>query len=341
MEHHRWFCNQFSPFFPVLHCPLGLAKLQASPSPDVVFPPLPLSAMSSSPFHCALQDGFGQIWWTGNITIPLQFAFLYDGQEVFVWSNCLLDLCTDFLVGNMVFVCVCMRCVLSCGSTSFAWCVFFFGALLWGSTIHTHPGRWMWQGSTSVVSWSWEKYSRQSDWYDWFQDNHALFLGWSLERGSTVQTVPAGSPSHGGDVAVLLLLLFFVINQLSLPTPFYFVFVSVSVFMALSTVFHSINSPDSSSLSHSSPSLSFCLSGPFDYISLYETLLQPWYDPLWLTGLRAPNYLTNCTNPLFWAVSVIIATGSTKLAFVEIKESKVEWCETECWSLEAGEFGWW
>ena len=37
------------------------------------------------------------------MTIPLQFASLYYGQ-VFVWSNCLLDLCTDFLVGNMVFV---------------------------------------------------------------------------------------------------------------------------------------------------------------------------------------------------------------------------------------------
>ena len=38
------------------------------------------------------------------MTISLQFASLYDGQEVFVWSDCLLDLCTDFLVGNMVFV---------------------------------------------------------------------------------------------------------------------------------------------------------------------------------------------------------------------------------------------
>ena len=28
--------------------------------------------------------------------IPLQFASLYDGQ-VFVWSDCLLDLGTDFL----------------------------------------------------------------------------------------------------------------------------------------------------------------------------------------------------------------------------------------------------
>ena len=28
----------------------------------------------------------------------------YDRQEIFMWSNCLLDLGTDFLVGNMVFV---------------------------------------------------------------------------------------------------------------------------------------------------------------------------------------------------------------------------------------------
>ena len=101
---NRWFCNQFSPFFPVLHCPLGLAELQACPFPDVVFPPLPLSALSSSPFHCALQDGFGQTWWTGNMTILLQFASFYDRQEIFMWSYCLLDLGTDFLVGNMVFV---------------------------------------------------------------------------------------------------------------------------------------------------------------------------------------------------------------------------------------------
>ena len=36
------------------------------------------------------------------------------------------------------------------------------------------------------------------------------------------------------------------INQPSLPTPCYFVFVSFSFFMALSTVFHSINSPGNS-----------------------------------------------------------------------------------------------
>ena len=38
------------------------------------------------------------------MTIPLQVASLYDGQEVVVWSDSLLDLGTDFLVGNMVFV---------------------------------------------------------------------------------------------------------------------------------------------------------------------------------------------------------------------------------------------
>ena len=54
------FTTSFLHLFPVLHCPLGLAELQACPFLDVVFPPLPLSALSSVPFQCALQDGFGQ-----------------------------------------------------------------------------------------------------------------------------------------------------------------------------------------------------------------------------------------------------------------------------------------
>ena len=53
--HWRWLHNQFPPFFSVLHCPLGLDDFLAYPFPDVVFPPLLLSVLSSSPFHCALQ----------------------------------------------------------------------------------------------------------------------------------------------------------------------------------------------------------------------------------------------------------------------------------------------
>ena len=41
------------------------------------------------------------------------------------------------------------------------------------------------------------------------------------------------------------------VNQPSLPTPFCSVLVSISVFMALLTVFHSKNSPDNSLFSHS------------------------------------------------------------------------------------------
>ena len=51
-------------------------------------------------------------------------------------------------------------------------------------------------------------------------------------------TVPAGSPSRGGDVTVYVS----DINQPSLSTPFNSIRASVSVFKALSTVFHSINS---------------------------------------------------------------------------------------------------
>ena len=82
--------------------------------------------------------------------------------------------------------------------------------------------------------------------------------------------VPMGSPSRGGDVTVYVK----DINQPSLPTPFIlflclFPSLSVSVFMALSTVFHSINSPDNSPFSHSVLPLSSLLYWSFElYISL-------------------------------------------------------------------------
>ena len=57
----------------------------------------------------------------------------------------------------------------------------------------------------------------------------------------------AGSPSGGGDDAAYV----FDIKQVSWSIPFYSALVSMYLSMALSTVFHSINSPDSSPLSHS------------------------------------------------------------------------------------------
>ena len=55
------------------------------------------------------------------------------------------------------------------------------------------------------------------------------------------------SPSRSEDVAVYV----FDVNQPNLSTRFYSVLVSVSAFMSLLTVFHSINSPNNSPLSYS------------------------------------------------------------------------------------------
>ena len=76
----------------------------------------------------------------------------------------------------------------------------------------------------------------------------------------------------------------------SLPTPFYSVLVSLSVFMALSTVLHSIILPTALrflTLFFSSfflPYWSFQL-----YILCSWKFIQPWYIPLWLTWLKAPT----------------------------------------------------
>ena len=77
--------------------------------------------------------------------------------------------------------------------------------------------------------------------------SHFIILVSEIVDHLQVALPRTGSPSRGW-VAVVYV---FGINQPSLPTPFYFVLVSISVSMAFSTVFHSINSPNNSPFSHS------------------------------------------------------------------------------------------
>ena len=112
--------SQFPPF-SVFSTALWDLALQACPFPDVVLSPLPLSALSSSPFHCTLQDGVGRhihttavcasLRWSGGLRVVRLPAGPWHGLPG--WKHGL-----------------CRRCVVSCGSTSFPWLVFFFGALL-------------------------------------------------------------------------------------------------------------------------------------------------------------------------------------------------------------------
>ena len=74
-----------------------------------------------------------------------------------------------------------------------------------------------------------------------------------LRPGFSSSSVRTGPPSREADVSVYV----FDINQPSLPTPVHSLLVLVSVFMALSTVFHSINSHDNFPLSHSVPPVLF------------------------------------------------------------------------------------
>ena len=88
-------------------------------------------------------------------------------------------------------------------------------------------------------------------------------------RQSYFTSVPAGSSSRGGDVTVYVC----DIKQPSLPTPFYSALVSISVFLApfncisfqvLPTILRFLTLFFRSYL---------CLTGPFNYMSLYEGLL--------------------------------------------------------------------
>ena len=109
----------------------------------------------------------------------------------------------------------------------------------------------------------------------------------SLKARSSCKHDPAGSPSRGGDVVGLcwhkptklahsFLKILFLCLFLSLrPFQLYFIPAILLTTLRFFSLFFR--------------SYFFCLIGPYSYISLHESLLQSWYNPLWLTGLKAPN----------------------------------------------------
>ena len=102
--------------------------------------------------------------------------------------------------------------------------------------------------------------------------------------------VPVGSPSRGGNVGNVAVYVF-DINQPSLATPFYSVLVSISVLMALSAEFHSINSPDNSPLS---PSVLPVLFLPYWSFQLYVFMKVSLSPDIILCGwLGLKHQLTN------------------------------------------------
>ena len=94
-----------------------------------------------------------------------------------------------------------------------------------------------------------------------------LVLAFFSHRASTL--VSAGLPSRGGDVAVYV----FDINQPSLFTPFFPI-----LFLCLFCLYGPLNCISIHKFSRRFSVFSLCscgLIGPFHYMSLYESLLQP------------------------------------------------------------------
>ena len=91
-----------SSIFPCSLLPSGTWKTPGLSIPWCCLPTSSSVCLIFFPPSLCLARWVGQTWWTGDMSTPLQFASFY--SQVFVWSDCPLDLGTDFLLGNMVFV---------------------------------------------------------------------------------------------------------------------------------------------------------------------------------------------------------------------------------------------
>ena len=103
--------NAWQPFifnftFPLTAGVVGAPQMNSQPvSSNFLCSPLPSGTWQipglSIPW-CNLFPSFDQTWWMGGMSKPLQLGSLFYGN-VFVWSDCLLDLGIDFLNSNVVF----------------------------------------------------------------------------------------------------------------------------------------------------------------------------------------------------------------------------------------------
>ena len=144
--------------------------------------------------------------------------------------------------------------------------------------------------ASSVMSPRWPNRSRDWTELSWISPTRMRCDRYRKRFGSVVASlavVPTGSPSRGGDVVVYI----FDINQPSLPTPFHSVLVSVSVCMALQTVFHSMNSPRQLFAFSLFFRSYIGLVGPFNYIFLHKVSFNP--DVVLCGWLGLKHQLTN------------------------------------------------
>ena len=93
------------------------------------------------PLSLCLARWFWPNWWTEDVSIPLQFASHYNSQEVFMQSNCLLNLGTDFLIGNLSLYEMSSKLV-PCSNSSFSQLAFFFALCCEGPWVTSIQEDW-------------------------------------------------------------------------------------------------------------------------------------------------------------------------------------------------------
>ena len=113
--------QQVSSIFPCSPLPSGTWRTPRLPIPRCCLPTSSSVCLVFSSLSLCLLIWFWPDLINGRHDHTIAVCVSLSGQ-VFVWSDCLLDLGTDFLIY--------MRLVVSCGSTSFPCLVFFSGALL-------------------------------------------------------------------------------------------------------------------------------------------------------------------------------------------------------------------